>query len=216
MLKRKNKPKSQLFIVGFLCLIIGLLVFFSTPLKKLREEVFENMRLAIFQMQINEDNTTINNIQTENLIVIDGETDSSNNANNSPSYTYIGQLSIPSINFERGFVSKDSKYNNINYNVTIAKEADYPDVKNGNFILMAHSGNAYISFFDNLYKLEIGAKATVSYEAKTYTYQLVKTYNQPKTGKIAIYRDYTKKTLTLITCTHNDDYNQTIYIFEEI
>ena len=81
---------------------------------------------------------------------------------------------------------------------------------------MAHSGTAYISFFDKLYKLELGDKATVSYKAKDYTYKLTKIYNQPKTGQVAIYRDPTKKTLTLITCTHNDDYNQTIYIFEEV
>ena len=81
---------------------------------------------------------------------------------------------------------------------------------------MAHSGNAYISFFDKLYRLEIGDEATVSYKAKKYKYKLTKVYNQPKTGQVAIYRDPTKKTLTLITCTHNDDYNQTIYIFEEI
>ena len=86
----------------------------------------------------------------------------------------------------------------------------------GNFILMAHSGNAYISFFDKLYKLEIGDEASVSYNANTYRYRLTNIYNQAKTGTVAIYRNKNIKTLTLITCTHNDDYNQTIYIFEEI
>ena len=81
---------------------------------------------------------------------------------------------------------------------------------------MAHSGNAYISFFDKLYRLQIGDKASVSYNAVTYNYQLTKIYNQAKTGTVAIYRNPSVKTLTLITCTHNDDYNQTIYIFEEI
>lgn len=86
----------------------------------------------------------------------------------------------------------------------------------GNFILMAHSGNAYISFFDKLYKLEIGDEASVSYNAVTYNYRLTNIYNQAKTGTVAIYRNPSVKTLTLITCTRNDDYNQTIYIFEEI
>ena len=131
------------------------------------------------------------------------------------SYTYIGQLSIPKIKFKRGFVKKESKYNNIEYNVTIAKEADYPDVKNGNFIIMSHSGDAPISFFEPLYKLELGDIATVSYNAKAYYYKLVKTYQVEKTGKIAIYRDYNKKTLTLITCTHDDLTKQSIYIFEQ-
>ena len=174
------------------------------------------MRLAIFKKNINEDNTTINNINTENLNVTKEESVEKETEDKKANYEYIGELAIPDIRLRRGFVSKESKYNNIEYNITVAKEADYPDVPMGNFILMAHSGNAYISFFDKLYRLQIGATASVSYNAITYNYQLTNIYNQSKTGTVAIYRDRTKRTLTLITCTHNDDYNQTIYIFEEI
>ncbi len=216
-MQRKNRNiKSQLFKVGFFFLIIGILIFFSSPLKKLRNEVFEEMRLAIFKLDINEDNTTINNINTENLEIITENNEVKEENDKKANYSYIGELSIPSIRLQRGFVSKESKYNNVNYNITIANEADYPDVPSGNFILMAHSGNAYISFFDKLYRLQIGDKASVSYNAVTYNYQLTKIYNQAKTGTVAIYRNPSVKTLTLITCTHNDDYNQTIYIFEEI
>ena len=216
MQKKKNNVKSQLFKVGFFFLIVGILVFTSTPLLKLKNEVFEEMKLAIFQLNINEENTTINNINTENLEVTVENNQQAEEYDKKANYTYIGELSIPKIKLKRGFVSKDSKYNNIEYNIAIAKEASYPDKARGNFILMAHSGTAYISFFDKLYKLELGDEATVSYKAKDYTYKLTKVYNQPKTGQVAIYRDPTKKTLTLITCTHNDDYNQTIYIFEEV
>ena len=216
MQKRNKNLKSQLYIVGFLILTIGILIFFSTPLMKLKEEVFEEMRLAIFKKNINEDNTTINNINTENLNVTKEESVEKETEDKKANYEYIGERAIPDIRLRRGFVSKESKYNNIEYNITVAKEADYPDVPMGNFILMAHSGNAYISFFDKLYRLQIGATASVSYNAITYNYQLTNIYNQSKTGTVAIYRDRTKRTLTLITCTHNDDYNQTIYIFEEI
>lgn len=176
------------------------------------------MRLAIFRLNINEniDNTTINNVNTENLEVSLENNEEASENDKKANYAYIGELSIPKIRLRRGFVSKESKYNNIEYNITIANEADYPDVAMGNFILMAHSGNAYISFFDKLYKLEIGDEASVSYNANTYNYRLVNIYNQAKTGMVSIYRNQSKKTLTLITCTHNDDYNQTIYIFEEI
>ncbi len=177
------------------------------------------MRLAIFQMNINKDNTTINDVNTENLVITNEETQilkEEPKQEKKTTYSYIGELNIPAIRLKRGFVSKESKYNDINYNITIANEADYPDVPAGNFILMAHSGNAYISFFDKLYKLQIGDQASVSYNANTYNYHLVKVYNQPKTGKVTIYRNSYVKTLTLITCTHEDDYNQTIYIFEEI
>lgn len=218
MQEKSNKIKGQLFKVGFFLLIVGGIVFFSIPLLKIKDQVFEEMRLAIFRLDINSDNTTINNVNTENLDVTVSEpsTDNTTEEQSSPNYSYIGELSIPDIRFQRGFVAKESKYNNINYNITIVEEADYPDVSNGNFILMAHSGNAYISFFDKLYQLQIGALANVSYNAVTYTYKLVKVYTQAKTGKVAIYRNPNVKTLTLITCTHNDDYNQSIYIFEEV
>ena len=216
-MQKKNKNiKSQLSKVGFFFLIVGILVFISTPLRKIKGEVFEEMRLAIFQQNINEENTTINDINTDNLQVTVESNKEAEENDKKTNYSYIGELSIPKIKLKRGFVSKNSKYNNIQYNIAIAKEASYPDKEKGNFILMAHSGNAYISFFDKLYRLEIGDEATVSYKAKKYKYKLTKVYNQPKTGQVAIYRDPTKKTLTLITCTHNDDYNQTIYIFEEI
>lgn len=218
MMQRKSKTlKSQLSKVGFFFLIVGIIVFISTPLRILKEEVFEEMRLAIFQKNINEDNnTTINNVNTENLEVTVENKEKEEENDKKANYSYIGELSIPKIKLKRGFVSKESRYNNIEYNVTIANEADYPDVPLGNFILMAHSGNAYISFFDKLYKLQIGDEATVSYNANTYNYRLTNIYNQAKTGTVAIYRNPSIKTLTLITCTHNDDYNQTIYIFEEI
>ena len=216
MQRDKRDIKSQLYKVGFLILIIGILIFFSTPLMKIRGEVFEEMHLAIFQKNINKDNTTISNINTENLEVTEDESKQKETEIKKANYSYIGELYIPDIKLRKGFVSKDSRYNNIEYNVTIADVADYPDVPMGNFILMAHSGNAYISFFDKLYKLQIGATASISYNAVTYNYRLVNIYNQAKTGTVAIYRDVTKKTLTLITCTHNDDYNQTVYIFEEI
>ncbi len=217
-MQRKSKNlKSQLFKVGFFFLIVGILVFISTPLRKLKDEVYEEMRLAIFQLNINEtNNTTINNVNTENLEVTSENTEKAEANDKKANYSYIGELSIPKIKLRRGFVSKESRYNNIEYNITVANEANYPDVPLGNFILMAHSGNAYISFFDKLYKLQIGDEASVSYNAVTYNYRLTNIYNQAKTGTVAIYRNPNVKTLTLITCTHNDDYNQTIYIFEEI
>lgn len=129
-------------------------------------------------------------------------------------YDYIGYLKIPKIGLRRGFVAKGSKYNDIEHNVTIAESADYPDKEKGNFILMAHSGYGYLAFFQNLYRLEIGDIATVTYKNKTYTYKLVNAYLQDKTGKVAIFRNFDIKALTLITCTYQDDLHQSIYVFE--
>ena len=51
-------------------------------------------------------------------------------------------------------------------------------------------------------------------ESSKYVYKITNIYKQPKTGKLAIYRDYDKTTLTLITCTNNDSRTQTIYVAE--
>ena len=64
-MQRKNKNiKSQLFKVGFFFLIVGVIIFFSTPMKKIKEEVFEEMRLAIFQLNINSENITISDVKS--------------------------------------------------------------------------------------------------------------------------------------------------------
>ena len=49
---------------------------------------------------------------------------------------------------------------------------------------------------------------------KKYTYKIVNIYNEEKTGMIKIIRDSEKTILTLITCTKDDEYHQTIYIAE--
>ena len=49
-----------------------------------------------------------------------------------------------------------------------------------------------------------------------YSYKIVDIYEVEKDGTVAIYRDYSKSVLTLITCTRNSDTKQTVYILEEI
>lgn len=127
---------------------------------------------------------------------------------------YIGSLEIPKINLNKGFTSIDSPYNTVNKNIEVVKRSSYPDIEKGNFILAAHSGNSYLAYFRNLYQLVIGDEAFVTYKNKKYTYKIVNIYEQDKTGKIAIYRDLDKTTLTLITCTKNSRTKQTIYILE--
>ena len=65
-------------------------------------------------------------------------------------------MESPKLNLKKGLDSKDSKFNDIKYNIQIMQEADMPDVDKGNFILASHNGNSSISFFDNLRKLSGG------------------------------------------------------------
>ena len=128
--------------------------------------------------------------------------------------SYIGYLEIPKISFKRGFYNIDSNLNNVESNIQVIKGSDMPDITNGNLIIAGHSGTGWKAFFRNLYKLEIGDTAIVTYNSLTYTYKITNIYKQENTGKIAIKRNYDKNTLTLVTCTKDDDSTQTIYIAE--
>ena len=130
--------------------------------------------------------------------------------------SYIGTLEIPKIKVKKGFVDPSSKYNDINYNVTIIETSVYPDVEKGAFILAEHSGSGPLAYFKDLYKLDVGDKAYVSYKGVKYTYKIVKIYKQKKQGYVTIYRDPDKTTLALITCTKGDKKSQTVYIAERI
>ena len=129
---------------------------------------------------------------------------------------YIGYLNIPKINLTKGFLDNRSSENDVEKNILVVEGSNYPDVDKGNFILAGHSGTGWKAFFNDLYKLSAGDTAKITYKDKTYTYQITNIYKQPKTGKLAIYRNYDKTTLTLITWTNNDSTTQTIYIAELI
>ena len=129
---------------------------------------------------------------------------------------YIGYLNIPKINLTKGFLDNRTSENDVEKHILVVEESNYTDVDKGNFILAGHSGTGWKAFFNDLYKLSAGDTAKITYKDKTYTYQITNIYKQPKTGKLAIYRNYDKTTLTLITCTNNDSTTQTIYIAELI
>ena len=127
---------------------------------------------------------------------------------------YLGVLEIPRIGLKRGFYNTDSRYNSIQYNVTMVDGSSLPDVDGGNLILIAHSGDAYISYFAYLWMMGVGDHAYVTYNGRKYDYQVVNIYNVEKKGMAVIYRDTSKTTLTLITCTKDSDSSQTVYILE--
>ena len=127
---------------------------------------------------------------------------------------YIGYLTIPKINLTKGFLDIRSTENDVDKNLLVAEGSNYPDKEQGNFIIAGHSGTGWNSFFNDLYKLNENDTVYVTYKGKKYIYLIKNIYKQPKIGKLAIYRDYTKTTLTLITCTNNDSTTQTVYIAE--
>ena len=126
---------------------------------------------------------------------------------------YIGYLEIPKINFNRGFYSKNSEFNNVELNIQVLSNSSYPDTKNGNLIIVGHSGDAYNSYFTTLAYLSINDELIITYKEHKYHYLINDIYNVEKTGTVSIKRNQNKNTLTLITCTSgNLKYSQTVYI----
>ncbi len=213
----KKLKKSQLFFIGSFLIFIGLSFLSWNYLMRIRENVYSDMNIAISNLQ-NVDNSTdtyLDNVPIANNILDDTGTSTDLNSSSENQYDkYLGILEIPRIGLKRGFYSLDSRYNQIQYNVTLVNGSTMPDVVHGNLILMAHSGDAYISYFAYLYRLNLNDYAYVTYRGVRYQYQLVNVYNVLKNGRVKISRNYDRTTLTLITCTKDNDTLQTVYIFE--
>lgn len=199
----RKLSKNAKITLGVLLLFLGVVCLTYTYFKSIKTNLFNEKNLRYFeQVDIEE---TIEEVE---------ETISEETTKPIIEYNYIGYLEIEKINLKRGFVSLNSKYNSVSYNIMLIKGSSMPDVKNGNLILAAHRGNSSVSFFDKLYKLNLGDEAKITYNNKVYTYRLVNTYLEEKDGRLAIYRNENKNTLTLITCTRNDKKTQTVFIFE--
>lgn len=204
MLKRKeNKSNKSLVILGSLFLISGLSLIFLTIYTGFKTKTDEEIALDNFYIEEQQEEIT-DNTTTEEVVEEKKET----------SINYIAVLRIPKINFKRGLVDKDSKYNNIKYNIMIHKESDAPDKEGGNVILVAHSGTAGVSYFRNVDKLSLNDEIYLDYNNKTYSYKITNIYDIEKTGIAPIRKETTKSTITLITCRHNT--NKQIVVIAEI
>ena len=204
-------------IVSFIVLFVGILIFASEYFKSKKIEVYDYMNELYYNEIVdvepleeldNGSTGTIINLEIGEELVEDTKSKEINN------YTYIGYLSIPKINFKKGFTEKDSKYNTVNKNIQILSSSSYPDEEFGNVIIAGHSGNSSVSYFKDLYKLNLDDYIYIDYNNVLYTYKIVDIYTIPKTGKAEIKRNKNKTTLTLITCTKNVKTTQTIYISE--
>lgn len=205
----KNNLKFQV-AAGVILIISGIPLLLSNYIKEKRDVVFSQMNLALSEINMSE---ITNNEEVEEPVA-EEPTEEVKEDNNYTYEEYLGILDIPKINFYKGFYSKTSSLNNVQFNLFVLKESDYPDVVNGNLIIAGHSGNYNNSYFANLYMLDLEDTITVHYQGKDYTYKITKIYNEEKTGTVRILRNRNKTSLTLITCTKDDDYHQTIYIAE--
>ncbi len=215
MVKNKDHNKriapTTVALVGAVIIVIGGWLFLSNYIGNKRLLAYDYMNSQI------SDDEQIVDISTTNEVAINSDSTDNNTSSikNYENYEhYIGYLTISKIGFRRGFYSVDSVLNTVASNIEVIEGSTMPDVTNGNLIIAGHSGTGWNAFFNELYRLNIDDTVEVTYNGKIYTYQIKNIYKELKTGTVSIKRDITKTTLTLITCTNNDDTTQTIYIAE--
>ena len=217
----KNLKKSHSLLIGSLLIFAGIITLSLNYLLKMSEQVYSDMRISMMDVStsnevpiednlqnINDNNNTENTNVTE---VVQPQVQAPKPVDFSK---YYGVIEIPRIELKRGFYNTDSKYNTIEKNVTMVQGSTMPDVDKGNLILMAHSGDSYISFFAYLYVLREGDNVFITYNGIKYQYRIVNIYYVEKNGMVLISRNLDKTCLTLITCTKDDDTSQTVYIAE--
>ena len=193
---KSKRNKSQIIIGSFLImfgLILGLgKYFYNFALNKVDEIKVE---------------TFLENKQPSGNVI---------NSKNHISYktsknNYYAIIEIPSISLKKGLINKESKYNNVNKNIETLKNSDTPDVVGGSVLLASHSGNSRVSYFKNLYRVNIGDSINIYYNNYKYEYKITDIYNQEKTGTIT-YQYKNTTMIVLTTCNQQQKGKQIIVI----
>ena len=211
MLKKIKFKNSTLILFGIVIILLGVVIGLYEYFEERKNKTFSDMNIVLYDNEMPQNiETKEEQINNEKEEIIDNKSENNNVIN------YIGVLEIPKINLKRGFYGLDSKDNSVDYNVTVINGSTFPNEKNNNLILAAHSGDCSICYFNDLYKLKLDDIAYINYNNTKYKYKIVDIYEVEKDGTVEIYRDYSKSVLTLITCTRNSDTKQTVYILENI
>lgn len=219
MSKRIKLKNSTIIITGVLIISIGVCIGFYEYFEERKNKTFSEMNILLYEHEQPENlsqEQIIDENKDESIVpVTSEEIEKEEVPNNNIVYNYVGILEIPKINLRRGFYDLNSRYNSVDYNVTVINGSTFPGVANNNLILAAHSGDCTICYFEYLYKLNLNDVAYINYNNYKYEYKIVDIYEVEKDGTVPIYRDYSKNALTLITCTRNSDTKQTVYILEQ-
>jgi len=207
--KKKKMKSTTVAVIGALIIMLGGFLITYNYVQSKKVYAYDYINTEFFINNEEEKEEEIEEVEEKPEVVQEDESDVVTDE-------YIGYLTIPKIKLNKGFVDRRSKENSVEKNIYIVDGSNYPDVEKGNFIIAGHSGTGWKAFFNDLYKLRKNDVAYVTYKGYKYTYKITNIYKQQKVGKIAIYRNYEKTTLTLITCTNYDSKTQSIYIAELI
>lgn len=195
--KRKSNSKKSLYVIGSLLILSSISIMVYKHFNERQINKLEEISIQEYYEEVKDEKEQIE----ENKEIKDKPKEEIKKNQNV--VNYIAVLSIPKINLKKGLVDKDSKYNDIKYNIMIHDKSTYPDEVGGNVILLAHSGNSNISYFKNLYKLELDDIIYLDYNNNTYKYKIINIYDIEKNGKALIKKDTKNSTITLITCRSN-------------
>lgn len=150
-----------------------------------------------------------NEIYVEKIALNKTQSITSTKINNIEDYYAI--LKIPKINLIRELYSTDSPENTLEHNLLVHDKSVFPNDKSiSNVIIAGHSGTGSKALFKNLYKLTKNDTILLYYNDYLYKYSIIDIEKLPKLGNLNI-KNYNNDTITLITCTKNDNKSQTIY-----
>ena len=198
------KKSDIVRIIGVILIVIGLLITTFSYYKMKYEE-----KETLIDIDKYMEETTIDDEEIDETLI---EEDNTEPDKTDSDKSLLMVLEIPKIEFKRGIYKKESKYNNVKYNIQILKDSSTPEVKNGNVIIAGHNGNSKVAFFKNLNKLNVGDYVYIYYNGEKYSYKLDSIYLVQKDGMAEIYRYKDKNTITLVTCNRKKRDKQEIYI----
>ncbi len=180
--------------LGIFLVIIGIAIlgFYLIHNKSINKRAHDNVDDYINNTSI------VNEVEIENNI----EEQIEEKETSSKSINYTAILEIPTINLKQGVVDSTENFNSINYAISVDKNSNYPS-ELGNFILYAHSGNSYISYFRKLNQVDINDEVYVYYNGVKYHYVIENKYDIEKTGKAKVINLKDNRYITLITCNQD-------------
>lgn len=138
------------------------------------------------------------------LVIVFGGIDTVNSFDNTYHEKEIMTLYIDKINVQNKIYSKDSILNDIDLNVMILPDSDYPDIEKGTVLLGGHSGVGDKAYFQRMTEVELGDLIRLNYDGKEYTYKVDNISKDNKDGKIRIDYSSNETRLIIYTCYPGD------------
>ena len=115
-------------MLGSFLIFIGFLSLSWNYLLRMRDEVYSDMKIAMIDTEIEEELPISHDVIDEAPVANNVEGTGANHNYEVDYSKYLGVLEIPKIGLKRGFYNIGSKYNDIQYNVTMVQGSTLPDV----------------------------------------------------------------------------------------